>query len=144
MPCVINADFDSMTPQEQARVFRETYWADNITNAEWPVVLKHDDVRPVNKSRLKKKAAGWLVAFSRIIWLNTDFGAAVMRRADEVYREQVKEAPPIPWALLADLAEAGWMQDGLDAWLRPLLRLKSFNPPVIEGLVDHLVELDND
>src|SRR4051794_14568861 len=59
MPCVISADFDAMTPKEQAQILRETRWADNITGAEWPVVLRHDGVKAYVRSKLKRKAVGW-------------------------------------------------------------------------------------
>jgi hypothetical protein len=106
MPCVINDAFDSMTPQQQARVYRATKWADNITNAEWPVVLGHEGVKAVYRSRLKTKAVGWLMAFSRIVALNPEFAVTVLRRADELYREQISEEPVVRWAVLADRLEA--------------------------------------
>jgi hypothetical protein len=60
MPCIISERFGGLPPEEQAAVVKAAYWSDNITNAEWPVVLKHEDATASNKSRLKKKAAGWL------------------------------------------------------------------------------------
>lgn len=55
MPCIINDRFDDLTPEEQAAIYKATYWADNITNREWPVVLNHDDANKVHRSRLKKR-----------------------------------------------------------------------------------------
>lgn len=139
MPCVIGERLDSMSPDDQARVYRETYWADNITNAEWPVVLRHDGVKAYVRSRLKKKAVGWLVALSRIVRLNPKFGAQVLREADALYRKQVQEEPPIPWARLADLIEMGWSQDGLEGWLQPLGNLRGYVPAQLEELTEMLV-----
>jgi len=110
MPCVINADFDGMTPEQQARVLRETKWADNIANAEWPVVLREDGASKHAKARLKKKAVGWLMALSRIIVLNPALAVQVLREADAQYREQLREPPLLSWAVLADLIEFGSVQ----------------------------------
>ena len=128
LPCVISADFDSMTPAEQVAVVKATYWSDLITEAEWPVVLRHDGVKAYVKSRLKRKSVGWLMALSRIVRLHPTFAAQVLREADDLYRKQVREAPPIPWRLLADLLEQGWSQDGLEEWLQPLRNLRSYGP----------------
>ncbi len=75
LPCIISERLEDMSDEEHARALREAYWAELITNAEWPVVLSHDGVKAYVKSRLKKKAVGWLVALSRIVWLNPKLGA---------------------------------------------------------------------
>jgi len=80
MPCIINATFDDKTPEEQAAIFKATYWADNITNAQLPVVLEHEGASPVERSRLKKKATGWLMALSRIAYLNPALFNEIVRR----------------------------------------------------------------
>jgi hypothetical protein len=128
MPCVINDKFESMTPAEQAKVYRATYWADLITNAEWPVVLGHEGVKRYVKSKLKKKAVGWVMALSRMLTLNPEFGAQVLREADALYREQIEQEPPIPWATLADLIEQGWVESSLGHWLQPLRNLRLYHP----------------
>ena len=97
LPCVISAEVDAMTEEEHAKVLRETYWADNITNAEWPAVLSHEDVKAYVRSKLKKKAIGWLMALSRIIALNPHVAGDVMRAADDLYRKQIRKDPPVPW-----------------------------------------------
>ena len=140
MPCAIHADLDQMTPEEHVRVIKATYWADNITNREWPVVLSHEDAKKDARSKLKKKAVGWLMALSRILYLNPKLGGTAMRAADKLYREQIKEDPPLPWALLADLIEQGWTADSLEAWLRPLRNLRSFGPNGLEALAQHLAD----
>ena len=143
MPCVISADVDAMTPEEHARVLRETYWADNITNAEWPAVLRHDGVKAYAKSRLKKKAVGWVMALSRIVRLHPALGAQVLREADALYRRQIREEPPIPWATLADLIERGWGADGIDGWLQPLGNLASYGPESLHAMVEHFAESES-
>ena len=96
------------------------------------------------KSRLKKKAAGWLMALGRIIAINPELAAAILRDADKMYREQVHEEPPIPWAVLADLIETGWQADGIEPWLRPLCNLRRYTPWRLEWLADTLVSDPNE
>jgi hypothetical protein len=139
MPCVIGDRFDSLAADEQARILRETRWADNFTNAEWPVVLRHDGVKPYIRSKLKKKAVGWVMALSRMVLLNRSFAAQVLREADALYRQQIEDEPPVPWALLADLIEQGWQKDGLAEWLRPLGNLRGYNPGDLEAASKALV-----
>jgi hypothetical protein len=138
MPCVIGERYEAMTLAEQAQVLRETYWADNITKAEWPVVLRHDGVKAYVRSKLKKKAVGWVVALSRMVWLNPEFGAQVLRDADALYRKQIEEDPPIPWVLLADLIEAGWFNRGLEGWLQPLRNLREYSPDQLASLAEYM------
>lgn len=140
LPCVISADLDAMTPEEQARVWRETYWADNIANAEWPAVLRHDGAKAYVKSKLKRKAVGWVMALSRIVWLNPALGADILRAADHLYREQIREDPPIPWRTLADLVEQGWMQSGLEGWLQPLGNLHRYTPGDLAAVAEQLAD----
>lgn len=140
MPCVISADFDTMTPAEQAAAFRATWWADLITGAEWPVVLGKNGVKAYVRSRLKKKAVGWIMALSRIVLLNPEFGAQVLREADALYRDQIRGTPPVPWSLLADLLEQGWEQDGLGAWLQPLRNLSSYSPGGLSDIAARLAD----
>jgi hypothetical protein len=66
LPCIIGPRLDDMSDEEVADVYKATYWADNIAASEWPAVLRHDDCSPSAKSRLKKKAAGWIMALERI------------------------------------------------------------------------------
>ena len=95
MPCIINDRFDDLTPEEQAALFKATYWADNITEREWPVVLDHDDANKVHRSRLKKKGAGWLMALARIAHLNPELFRAMAEQACTMYVDQVEEN--FPW-----------------------------------------------
>src|SRR5262249_13946396 len=95
MPCILNARVDEMSDEEYADVLKATYWADNVTNAEWPVVLGHDDCSPSARSRLKKKAAGWLMALQRVGRLNPELSEEVVAKADEMYREQVEDEPVV-------------------------------------------------
>jgi len=99
MPCIIAADVDNMTDEEHAAMLRATYWADNITASEWPVVLGHDGVPRQPGWRLRKKASGWIVALARIAWLNPELFAGIVEQARTMYVEQVKE--DFPWASMA-------------------------------------------
>jgi hypothetical protein len=99
MPCAIAADVDDMPAEEQAAVYRRTYWADNITNAEWPVVLGHDGITAYVKSKLKKKAAGWLVALGRIAYLHPTLAREICTQARAMYADQIREE--YPWADIA-------------------------------------------
>ena len=99
MPCVIAADFDGLPDDEQARVLKATYWADNITNREWPVVLGHDDATTTNRYRLKRKAAGWMMALARISVINPELFEAAAAQAREMYADQVGEQ--YPWGGIA-------------------------------------------
>jgi hypothetical protein len=91
LPCIIGERFDAMSEEEQAAACRSTYWADNITNGEWPVVLRHDGVKAYVRSRLKKKAVGWCMALARLAVLNPQLFAEITEKADEMYREQIEE-----------------------------------------------------
>ena len=50
MPCALGPRFDEADAATRAQLLRETYWADNITNAEWPVVLGDPGSTAVNRS----------------------------------------------------------------------------------------------
>ena len=95
MPCIVGPRFEDANEDEQADILKATYWADSITNAEWPAVLDRDDCSPSAKSRLKKKAAGWLMALQRIGKINPELFEEVAAKADEMYREQIEEEPPV-------------------------------------------------
>jgi hypothetical protein len=95
MPCIIGPRFDGASDDEQAAILKATYWADNIADSEWPAVLRHDDCSPSAKSRLKKKAAGWLMALQRIARLNPEMFEELVAKADGMYRDQVEDEPPV-------------------------------------------------
>lgn len=99
MPCVLSERFDSLPPEEQERLFKQAKWADNITNAEWLVVLQRDGATAPNKSKLKRKAAGWLMALGRIAVLHPDLFKAICEQARSMYAEQVEQK--YPWNYIA-------------------------------------------
>lgn len=99
IPCVIGERFDSMTDAEKAEVFKATYWADNIAASEWPVVLRHADAKRYNKARLKKKAAGWLMALGRISAINPALMDEITEQARALYQQQIEHQ--YPWGRLA-------------------------------------------
>jgi hypothetical protein len=94
MPCAIGPEFDRASEEEQARLLKATYWADYISESEWKVVLREEGCSPSAKSRLKKKAAGWLVALGRIAVLNPDLFLAAVEQALRLYAEQTKTEYP--------------------------------------------------
>jgi hypothetical protein len=84
------------------------------------------------------------MALSRILALNPKPAAQVLRQADVLYRKQIEEDPPIPWALLADLIEQGWSDSGLEQWLQPLRKLSEYSPRGHMRLIEYLVASDDE
>ena len=134
LPCVINADLDGMSPEQQAKVFRETKWADNITNSDRPALLRRPEASRPARSKLSK-AIGWLMALSRIVYLNGPLGGEVLRVADDLYRRQLREAPPIPWKALADVLDKGWHAEHIEEWLHALGNLEQYRSDNLKGFV---------
>ncbi|MDQ3661261.1 MAG: hypothetical protein M3454_09435 [Actinomycetota bacterium] len=98
-PCIMDEEFDKAHAEGDdatiARLYKATAWADNITDSEWSVVLREEDAKPYNRSRLKKKAAGWLMALQRIARLHPELFEEIADLAQRTYHEQVKEDPPV-------------------------------------------------
>jgi hypothetical protein len=97
-PCILDEEFEKARNDkaELARLLKITAWADNITNAEWPVVLGYEQATASNRSRLKRKAAGWLMALARIAVLNPELFRGAVDDARRMYGEQVKDE--YPWS----------------------------------------------
>jgi hypothetical protein len=94
MPCIINERYDDMTPEEQVAIFKATWWADNLTNTEWPVMLQN--VRnPSARSRLKRKLVGWFMILGRIAALNVDLYNQAVAEAQRLYHEQIGDCHPM-------------------------------------------------
>ena len=91
MPCIIGPKFEQADTAEQARILKATYWADNISTREWEALLGEEGFDRSAKSRLKKKAAGWLVALARIHLLNPELFEQIARQADTAYTEQIED-----------------------------------------------------
>ena len=94
LPCVLNAELDNMTEDEQVKILNATRWADLLTNAEWPVMLQ-DASNPPVKSRLKKKIVHWLMILGRIAALNPELFAQACREAFALYAEQLRQPHPL-------------------------------------------------
>ena len=94
LPCIISADIGNMTTQEQAAVFRATWWSDNITNSEWPALLRHEGASRSARSKLKRKAVGWFMAIGRIAAIDPEFYDAIVKEAKRLYLEQLREPHP--------------------------------------------------
>jgi hypothetical protein len=84
-----------LSDEEFVQLKKDTYWADNITNKEWPVVLREEGVSPSAKSRLKKKAAGWMIALGRISLLNPELFEAAWQQAQDTYQKQIEDKHPL-------------------------------------------------
>jgi hypothetical protein len=97
MPCVLGPEFDQAGEDEQARILKATYWADFITAAEWEALLGEEGCSPSARSRLKKKAAGWVIALGRIAMLNPDLFMAAVEQALRLYGEQTQSEYPSAW-----------------------------------------------
>jgi hypothetical protein len=98
LPCIIAARTDEMTEEEFARAMRATWWADNITNSQWPVVLGHDGASKSERSRLKRKMVGWLMALGRIVTFaerNGGLWVQARRETMRLYLEQTGEPHPL-------------------------------------------------
>jgi hypothetical protein len=91
MPCIIGERLESMSDEEHAAILKATKWADRITNAEWGALLEEDGFSRSARSRLKSKAAEWLMALARIAYLRPELFAEIAAKADETYREQIED-----------------------------------------------------
>jgi hypothetical protein len=55
---VLGDQLEGASDEEKARLYKATWWADNITNAEWPALLGREGASKTAKSRLKRKTVG--------------------------------------------------------------------------------------
>jgi hypothetical protein len=94
MPCALGPRLETMSEEEQAQVYKATWWADLVTASEWPALLGHEGFSPSARSRLKKKSAGLLIALGRIAVLNPELFAEVVERATTTYEEQTETEYP--------------------------------------------------
>jgi len=94
MPCAIGPRYDEASPEEQAEILKATYWADFVAASEWPALLREEGFSPSARSRLKKKAAGWMIVLGRIAVLNPTLLAEIIERAQTAYEEQTEEPYP--------------------------------------------------
>jgi len=95
MPCILHESFPQLPEEEQAKLLKSTYWADNITEREWDLLLNRSiPYKEVVRSRLKRKAVGWLVALARISYFDPILYGEILSGAEETYREQI--GVPIP------------------------------------------------
>jgi hypothetical protein len=114
-PCIMGEEFDKAeadgADEEFGRLLKVTAWADNIAVSEWPVVLQEPEAKPYNRSRLKKKAAGWLMALQRIAYLYPELFEEIVEHSQRTYREQVREEPVVEfkWADRLFDPENSWL-----------------------------------
>jgi hypothetical protein len=97
LPCVIGERFENMTPGEQVRTLRETYWADYITETEWKAILGQLDktYTGVVRSRLKKKVIAWWILLGRIAILDPKLYNDSVQQAIDLYLRQTETPHPI-------------------------------------------------
>jgi hypothetical protein len=95
MPCAIGPRFDSASPEEQARILKETWWCDLVSGSEWKALMQEPDFSPSAKSRLRRKAVGWLVVLGRIALLNPELYNSIVKDAEDLYRTQIGTDHPI-------------------------------------------------
>jgi hypothetical protein len=95
LPCVLGDQLEGASDEEKARLYKATWWADNITNAEWPALLGHEGASKTAKSRLKRKTVGWLMAMGRIAALNPGLYNQAAAEARELYQQQLGEPHPM-------------------------------------------------
>lgn len=103
LPCLIAAEKENKPGENRsgetlAKVLWTTYWTDNLTATEWPVALQHDGVKGYIRSKLKKKAAGWLVALGRIAAQNPELAREICTKARAMYLNQIDEE--YPWHVI--------------------------------------------
>jgi hypothetical protein len=103
MPCAIGPRVETMTETEYAEILKATYWADYVTNSEWPALLDQDGCSPSARSRLKKKVAGWAIVLGRIAVINPELLAEALQRARSEY-ERLTETPYPEVRLSAEFA----------------------------------------
>jgi hypothetical protein len=105
---------DDMTPAEQAAAFKATWWAQNITNAEWPALLGHEGASKYARSRLKRKVVGWLMAMGRIAALNPKLYNQAVNEALALYEQQLGQPHPMFRSYLDEVADGPQPEEGAE------------------------------
>jgi len=97
IPCVISENFDDLTDEEKVQVFKDTWWADNLTDSEWRTILKRNppSYEKVVRSRLKKKLVGWWIILGRIATFDPDLYNQSVKEAEQIYERLLKAKNPI-------------------------------------------------
>ena len=97
IPCVIAENFDDLSEEDQVKIFKETWWADNLSDAEWRTILKQNppNYERVVRSRLKKKIVGWLVVLGRLATFEADLYNDAVKEAKEIYSKLIKREHPL-------------------------------------------------
>jgi hypothetical protein len=112
MPCALAGRTDEMSDEEYAKLQRRLYWSDFISEAQWERLLGKRTDAPT-RSKLKRKAIGWLMALNRIAVLDRELAIEIMDRAGKLYEEQVTEpgggSAMINWNVLAEEARGLWL-----------------------------------
>ena len=86
MPCIANRD--NYTDEEWIALQKRCYFIDFITDSEWRTILDPETKNAtVHRSKLKKKAAGWLMALARISLLAPEILTNAVNMARKEYAE---------------------------------------------------------
>lgn len=95
LPCALNDRLDGASDGEIAAALKATWWADLITASEWPALLRLPEGKAPNRSKLKRKLVGWLMASGRIAALDPQLFDQAVREARDLYRQQLGEQHPL-------------------------------------------------
>ena len=89
IPCVIADRIDDLSPEEQVKVYKKTWWCDLLTESEWRTILDSNppSYKQVVRSKLKKKVVAWIIALGRVATFDTDLYNEATKQARELYKE---------------------------------------------------------
>lgn len=99
LACQMHARLEDMTEAEQGQAMKAAYWADYVTAAEWEALLGTGKAMRSNRSRLKRKGAGWLVALAHIADNWPEEFDAMVAQARTMHAEQMGRS--YPWHRMA-------------------------------------------
>ena len=99
MPCVLVADREKYSGEEWVKLMKRCYFTDFFTDAEWRAIVS-DDAKSlsVNRSRIKKKVAGWLMVSNRLAAIRPDWYLDAVHKAESEYEELIGK--PLEWGIV--------------------------------------------
>lgn len=102
LPCVLSREIQSTAdPGKAIEIEARSYFMDYFTDAEWRAIVgKAPAGDRVNKARIKRKVAGWLMAMGRLALLQPDWYSEAARKACSEYQGLLGE--PLRWGILPE------------------------------------------